>query len=204
MADLGLAGLPVPGGGQAPTVPAHLAPLALAIDQHLVQHAVDQADRNAKYSTAPLHTVVAAEDGSVWVKTSATTAVWATVYEPPPAWRPVTLASGMQQTGETTPQVRRIGRRVYLQGRINRVDGLNLTGEVVNLCRVPADCIPTELRTYPGACSLGGTTTDASGRWEILGTNSASAYGDPGDLLWWYQGEGGTPWTDLAGAVWLD
>ncbi|MCX4661508.1 hypothetical protein [Streptomyces uncialis] len=200
--DLGYALLPVPGGGQAPAVPGDLAALALALDPHLVQHCVDQADRDARYSTAPLHTVVTAETGALWIKTSAVTSTWATVWEPTPAWRPVVPAAGISQSGETPMSVRRIGNHIYLQGRCDRADGLNITGEPVNVGRVPADCVPVDLRTYSAACSLGGTTIQAAGRMEVLGTTSSSPSGTAGDLLWWYQGEGGAPWVDVSGNYW--
>lgn len=202
--DIGRAKLPVPGGGQGPTVPGDLAAFALVVDAHLMQHAVDQADRNTRYADAPLHTVVSGEDGSLWVKTSATLNSWATAYEPIPDWRPLSLKAGFALSGETPIGIRRIGTRVYLQGRVLKVDGTNLDGEAINVGSVPADCIPKNLRTWVGGCSMAGATTDGAGRWELLGTDSSSGVGVAGDLLWWYQGTGGTPWVDLAGSYWTD
>jgi hypothetical protein len=51
---------------------------------------------------------------------------------------------------------------------------------------------------------MAGTTTDATGRLEILDANTSSAYGDAGDLLWWYQGTDGTTWVDISGDYWMD
>ena len=44
MATIGYAGLPIPGGGDSPTTPGHLADLAEAIDPHLWQHVTNLAD----------------------------------------------------------------------------------------------------------------------------------------------------------------
>lgn len=206
MATVGLAGLPIPAGGDAPAGPGALAALALAIDPHLMQHVTDKAERDSLFATAPLHTVVTAEDGSLWVKTSATTSTWAIVYEPLPAWRPITLRTGMVQGDVALGVRRRQGTRVSLKGRVNKADGTNLNdpNAALNLGAVPSDCIPSGLRTLPGTCSLGGATVDAAGRIEIVGLNTSSAYGVAGDVLWWYQGTDGTPWVDISGDYWMD
>lgn len=205
MATVGLAGLPIPGGGDAPAGPGVLAALALAIDPHLILAVADKAERDSLYGTAPLHTVVTAEDGSLWVKTSATTSTWAAVYEPLPTWRPITLKSGMVEGDVALGVRRRQGTRVSLKGRVNKADGTNLLDAfALNLGAVPSDCIPSGLRTYAGSCSLGGPTVDAAGRIEIIGLNTSSAYGVAGDILWWYQGDTGTPWVDISGDYWMD
>lgn len=198
--NVGYANLPVPGGGQAPTVPGDLAQLALAIDRHLWQHVTDQAERDSLYATAPVHTVVTAEDGSTWVKTSASSNTWATIYEPLPAWRPLDLAEGIGVSTDYTPSIRRVGNQVHLIGAVNKVDGTNFTGDAIRLATVPADCIPPQLRRYAGTCSLAGETTDSACRVEITGYTNAS----PGVIQVYYQASGGTPWIDLAGSYWLD
>lgn len=205
MANLGYAQLPVPGGGQSPTVPADLAAFAEAVDPHLKQHATDLADRTTKYADAPIHTLVVADDGTMWIKLSSGTDTWATVWEPPPVWdRTLTLAAGLQ-VGDTTIGLMVVdgGRKVELKGRIERVDAGKINdANAVNLGSVPEDCIPSALRTWAGTCSAAGTTTDTTGRLEVLGDNSSSVYGDPGDLLWWYQGTDGTDWVDISGYYW--
>ncbi|MGW2090372.1 hypothetical protein ACWCQ6_36405, partial [Streptomyces sp. NPDC001880] len=127
MATIGYAGLPVPEGGDAPVGPGALADLATVIDPHLWQHVADVAERNSLYAGAPVHTVVTAVNGSVWVKTSAAANVWATIWEPTPAWRTLPLASGFQ-AGQNTPQIRLIGTRVHMRGRIIRTDGGLIVG----------------------------------------------------------------------------
>ncbi|MDX2863502.1 hypothetical protein PV338_46075, partial [Streptomyces scabiei] len=98
MANLGYAELPVPAGGQSPTVPAHLAALAEAIDPHLRQTATDLADRTTKYATAPAHTLVTADDGTMWLKISSVADTWVTIWEPPPLWDlTLTLSAGLQE-----------------------------------------------------------------------------------------------------------
>ncbi|MFH9011239.1 hypothetical protein ACH4C6_07665 [Streptomyces sp. NPDC017943] len=205
MATLGYAELPVPGGGQAPAVPADFAELAQAVDPHLVQFVANKAERDTKYATAPVHTIVSAADGTVWKKTSSSSNTWVTWWEPQPVWdRTLTLKPAFQ-TGDVSIGLMLLdgGRRVELKGRIERIDGTNITDpNAVNLGAVPSDCIPPALRTWPGTCSMAGDTTDGAGRLEVLGDNSSSAYGVAGDLLWWYQGTGGTPWVDISGYYW--
>nr|WP_173294448.1 hypothetical protein [Streptomyces sp. FR1] len=206
MANLGYAELPVPAGGQSPTVPAHLAALAEAIDPHLRQTATDLADRTTKYATAPAHTLVTANDGTMWLKTSSVSDTWVTIWEPLPTWdRTLTLASGFQEGDvEIGLMIVDSGRKVELKGRIEKTDATKITNpNAVNLGSVPNDCIPPELRTWPGCCSMAGTTTDAAGRLEVLGDSTTSAYGSTGDLLWWYQGTDGTDWVDISGYYWL-
>ncbi|MBL3670817.1 hypothetical protein JL475_33640 [Streptomyces sp. M2CJ-2] len=204
MATLGYASLPVPGGGQSPTVPADMAALAEAIDRHLVHYVANKAERDSRFASAPVHTIVSAADGTVWKKTAAGN-TWATWWEPAPGWdRTVTLKPAFQ-AGDVSLGLMLLdgGRRVELKGRVERVDSTNITDpNAVNLGSVPADCIPPSLRTWAGTCSMAGETTDGAGRLEILGTNTSSGYGVAGDILWWYQGTGGTPWVDISGYYW--
>ncbi|MEU9199026.1 hypothetical protein [Streptomyces sp. NPDC048332] len=204
MATFGYAGIRVPEGADAPAGPGALAELALDVDPHLVQHVTDAADRDAQYAAAPLHTLVSAEDGSLWIKTSAETNTWATISEPLSAWRPISLKSGFETLG--TVGVRRTdGVRVHLKGRLQHTDGTFINDpNCSNVGSVPPDCIPVDLGTWVGGCSLGGDTINAAGRFEVLGSNTSSAYGVAGDILWWYQGPGGTAWVDLAGSYWMD
>lgn len=204
MATIGYADLPVPAGGDSPTIPAAVAELATALDPHLIHHVYDQAQRDADFVLAPVQTLVIAESGMAWIKLASSSNSWATVYEPVPAWGTITLASGYEQ-GAATLGVRKMASGiVYLKGRIQATSG-NMDGgaAALNVGSVPDDCIPEFIGTITASCSLGGDTTDAAGRLEVLASNSSSSSGDPGDLLWWYQGTGGTPWIDISGYYWL-
>jgi hypothetical protein len=207
VATVGYAQLPVPGGGDAPAGPGNLYELAEAIDPHLVQHVADQAERDAEFATAPLHTVVAAENGSLWIKTDAGTNTWATIYEPVPAWRPVELLTGYQEDG-FTPQVRRIGNQVWLRGRLSRIDGTVIPTNGVAVATVPDDCIPQEqLGAYAATSSLAGDVVIGVGKLEVLNVGTASSLGDPGTITWWSQDgatAAGTPWINISGSYWID
>ncbi|GGX99697.1 hypothetical protein, partial [Streptomyces fructofermentans] len=152
----------------------------------------------------PAPIVAIAEDGTTWAKLDTT---WVTLFEPLAPFTPtITLKSGFEE-GVVPLGARRWagGTRVSLVGRITRTDAGQITdANAVNLGAVPSDCIPSALRTYPGTCSMAGTTTEAAGRIEILGESSTSAYGVTGDILWWYQGDGGTAWVDISGDYWMD
>lgn len=207
MPTIGYADLPVPAGGDGPAVAPDFAELATALDPHLVQHAEDKADRDARFATAPVQTLVVAEDGSAWLKLSSIANTWATVFEPLQDWQPLITLKAAFEEGSVELGVRvKDTSHVYLKGRIERIDGQNiLDANAVNLGAVPAGLIPpTELRTWTGACSMAGATTDATGRLEVLNTGTASAYGVAGDLLWWYQGTDGTGWVDISGDYWID
>ncbi|MDT0381440.1 hypothetical protein RM572_22020 [Streptomyces sp. DSM 42041] len=205
MATVGYANLPVPGGGDAPTGPAAVAALAQALDPHLVQHAVDIADRDATFASAPLHTLVTAEDGSAWLKTSAAANVWATVYEPDPEWRPLALATG-HQTSSFRPEVRRIGSQVWIRGQVERTDSAVIPNTGVALGTVPNDCVPQD---QPGqmavVCSMAGDPTVPAGRIEVLDANTSSSVGGPGTVVWWSQQGEGVSWVNLGGGTyWID
>lgn len=207
MPDIGKAGLPVPAGGDGPAVAADFAELATALDPHLVQHAEDLADRDARFFDAPVQTLVVAEDGSAWLKLSSIANTWAAVFEPLQDWQPlITLKSGFEESSVPLGVRVKDTTHVYLKGRIERTDGNKiLDANAVNLGAVPSSLIPpTELRTWVGSCSMAGTTTLAAGRLEVLNTGTASAYGVAGDLLWWYQGTDGTDWVDISGDYWID
>ncbi|MET9158297.1 hypothetical protein ABZX56_11265 [Streptomyces parvulus] len=200
MAEFGYAQLPVPGGGDAPTTPGHLADLASAIDPHLVQFVADQAERDSLYSEAPAHTVVSALDGTFWKKTSSSANEWATLWEPLPAFRPIELASGIGQSSENAPAIRLQGKKASLQGAVLKTDGTNFFGDAIKLGEVPDDCIPEQLRRFAGTCSLAGDTTDTACRVEVTGKTNAT----PGDIIVYYQVTAGTPWIDISGEYWLD
>lgn len=203
MATIGYAQLPVPGGGDSPLGPAALADLATAIDPHLTQHVTNRAQRDSLYSGAPRHTMVSADDGSLWLKTSSTANTWATIYEPVAAWRAVTPASGYQGA-EFAPLCRIDRGRVYLQGRLQRVDGGVFPTGGVKVGSVPADCRPAKYGSWAGGSGLTGDPVVGVGRLEVLGAASSTSTGTIGDILWYSQDGTGVPWLDLSGSYWLD
>ncbi len=210
MATIGYADIPVPGGGDGPTVPGHLADLAEAIDPHLWQHVDDLADRNATLNTAPKWTVAVAGDGTTWVKTSDSTNTWATLWEPLADWQPLTLASGYE-AGQTTPEGRIDRGHVYLRGRIQRTDGQLIPAAGVKLGTVPDEMIPEQISSFAGGASLTGDAMTGVGRVEIFSPDQdANALGGRGSLIWYSQDgmqDSGTPgvaWADISGSYWLD
>ncbi|WP_431980001.1 hypothetical protein [Streptomyces qinglanensis] len=205
MATIGYADLPVPTDPDAPTIPAALAEFAEAVDPHLRHTVTDVTERDTLFSDAPQHTLVTADDGTMWLKLVEATNSWATIWEPLPDWRAITLSSGLEPS--TIPcQVRREGKRAYTRGRVIKSDASNFYSptDPVKIGAVPSDCIPAELVSRPASCSLGGDTNDAAGRMEILNTGTSSGNGVPGDILWWYQGTAGTPYIDLPLDYWID
>lgn len=209
MATFGYAGLPVPGGGDGPTMPGHLAELAEAIDPHLWQHADDEADRDTKYSTAPALTAVVAPSGTVWIKTSSGS-TWVTVWEPLAEWQPLSLASGYE-AGQTVPEGRIDRGKVSLRGRIQRIDGGLVPAAGVKLATVPADFIPEQISSFAGGASLTGDPMTGVGRVEIFSPDQdANSLGARGSVIWYSQDgiqDSGTPgvvWVDISGSYWLD
>ncbi|MFF2651463.1 hypothetical protein [Streptomyces sp. NPDC058045] len=207
MATIGYAQLPVPAGGDSPTVPAHLAHLADALDPHLVQHVQNLADRTARLANAPLQTLAIAADGTTWIKTSADTDTWITLYEPLETWRTLTLAAG-HESASPTPQIRREGRQVHLRGRVQRTDGglIGTTNSAV-LANVPSDCIPKQLAAFAGGSSITGDPMTGVCRVEITSPSQAVGAG----LVQMYSQDGsqgggtiGTQWVDISGSYWLD
>ncbi|WP_448319223.1 hypothetical protein [Streptomyces sp. CO7] len=200
MASVGFAQLPVPGGGDAPTGPGALAALGLAIDPHLVHHVTDRAARDAQFATAPLHTVVTANNGSLWIKTSASSSTWATVYEPDPDWRPVALASGFQSGNAA---VRRIGKRVHVRGTITKSDGSAIVS-TTKLGDVPADCWPQHTARGAGGSTITGDPVVGLGRIEVLGQGSNVNGATNGALMWYSQDGSGTDWVGIDFSYWID
>ncbi|WP_240373033.1 hypothetical protein [Brevibacterium zhoupengii] len=77
-----LAKVPYPSGSDAPAAAADMMALAMATDPRLVLPAIDEADRDARYSDAPVSTmVVSGESRKIWVKTGPAPTDWWTVYE---------------------------------------------------------------------------------------------------------------------------
>ncbi|MEU4165574.1 hypothetical protein AB0F46_01650 [Streptomyces sp. NPDC026665] len=203
MATIGKADLPIPGGGDSPTTPGHLAELASVIDLHLLQHVEDVSERDAEFSTAPLHTAVTAEDGTLWLKTSASTNTWATIWEPDPGWRPFSLSSGFE-ADQTDPEIKRIGNQVWLRGRIKRTDGTPIVSNATKLGEVPDDCIPPQLASYAGGSSITGDPVVGVARFEVY--SPLNTLQDPGSLMLYSQDGDpyGFTWVDISGSYWKD
>lgn len=193
MATIGRANLPVPDGADAPLGPAALAELALAIDGHLPRPVADKAERDAQYADAPQRTMVVSAAGAVWIKTSSSTNTWATVYEPLPAWRPITLVDGLSVTGGYTPQYRIVGRQVHVRGRVEKTDGTPWVGSGAKIADTPPDAVPARLGVWAGGQSLTGDPSTAVCRVECATS-----------IVWWSQDGSGGMWVDISGSYWLD
>lgn len=72
---------PYPSGSDAPAAAADMMGAFMSIDAKLVHPAVDEADRNDRYGTAPLSTLVASgESEKLWMKTGPGSSSWMEVY----------------------------------------------------------------------------------------------------------------------------
>jgi hypothetical protein len=210
LATIGYAQLPVPGGGDSPTTPGHLAELAEAIDPHLWQHVTNVADRDARLDQAPAQTVAVAPDGTTWVKISSVTNTWVTVWEPLQAWQPVTLASGFE-AGQTDPEARIHNGQVHLRGTIQRTDGQLISANGVKLATVPNAMIPEQIARYAAPASMTGDAITGTCRAEVYSPDQdGNAIGGRGSVVIWSQDgeqDAGTPglmWVDISGSYWLD
>ncbi|MFF4040557.1 hypothetical protein [Streptomyces sp. NPDC001816] len=210
MATIGYAALPIPGGGDSPTTPAHLAELAEAIDPHLWQHVTNLADRDARLSDAPAQTVAVGPDGTTWVKVSGTTNTWATIWEPFEDWQPLTLASGFE-AGQTLPECRIDRGKAHLRGRIQRTDGQLISANGVKLGSVPTDFIPQQISSFTGGASLTGDAMTGVCRIEVFSPDQdANSLGGRGSIIVYSQdgmqdsGTAGLMWVDISGYYWLD
>lgn len=193
MATIGYADLPVPGGGDAPQWPGALAALAAAIDPHLVQHVTNISQRDGLYADAPLHTLVTADNGTVWIKTSATANTWGTIYEPLAAWRPITLAEGVTTAGGETPEYRIVGKRASVRGRVERVDGNPWHGSGSVIAPTPTEARPRIRATWAGGQSMTGDPVTGVCRIECGSS-----------IVWHSQDGSGGLWVDISGSYWLD
>jgi hypothetical protein len=209
VATIGYAELPIPGGGDGPTVPGHLAELAEAIDPHLWQHVTDLADRNTRFSAAPVWTVAVAANGTTWVKTS-TSNVWATLWEPLQEWQPLTLATGYE-SGQTVAEGRIYNGQVHLRGTIQRTDGQLISANGVKLATVPTSMIPEQIARYAAPSSMTGDAMVGACRLEVYSPDQdANALGGRGSVIGWSQdgqqdgGTAGLMWIDISGYYWLD
>ncbi|AQW55303.1 hypothetical protein ACIQPP_05640 [Streptomyces violaceusniger] len=204
MATIGRANLPVPAGGNSPTVPADIAALAEAVDPHLRHTVTNKAQRDTLFADAPAHTLVTADDGSMWLKVSSTSNTWVSIYEAPEAWRPLPLASGFT-AGEQAPEIRRIGTHVWMRGRVQRVDGaviFNLSA--TKIAQVPADCVPLALASGAAGQSVVGDPVTGVGRIEVLATGWERPEGGAGSVLWYSQDGTGSTWVGCDLEYWID
>jgi hypothetical protein len=209
VATIGYAELPIPGGGDGPTVPGHLAELAEAIDPHLWQHVTDLADRNTRFSAAPVWTVAVAANGTTWVKTS-TSNVWATLWEPLQDWQALTLATGYE-AGQTLPEGRICNGQVHLRGTIQRIDGQLISSNGTKLATVPTALIPSQIARYAAPSSMTGDAMVGTCRMEVYSPDQdGNAIGSRGSVVVWSQdgqqdsGVAGLAWVDISGSYWLD
>lgn len=82
MPNTPLAKVPYPSGSDTPAAAADMMAGFMSMDPRLVLPAIDEADRDAKYSDAPVSTmVVSGESKKIWVKTGPTATEWWVVYE---------------------------------------------------------------------------------------------------------------------------
>lgn len=210
MATIGYAELPVPGGGDSPTTPGHLAELAEAIDPHLWIPVTNLADRDARLSDAPTRTVALAADGTTWVKISDSANTWVTHWEPLQAWQPITLAAGFE-AGQTLPEARIDRGEVHLRGTIQRTDGQLISANGVKLATVPNAMIPDQIARYAAPSSMTGDAMVGTCRLEVYSPDQDSnSLGGRGSVIAWSQDgeqDAGTPglmWVDISGSYWLD
>ncbi|GGQ81362.1 hypothetical protein [Streptomyces flaveolus] len=200
--QIGRAQLPVPGGGQAPTTPGDMAALALAVDKRLVHPVDDAADRDATFGDADPGTVTVSVAGTVWVKVIDGT--WITAHEEPEAWRNLPLVAGYTG-GEESPKIRRVGKQVWIRGRVERTDGGLITSSGdIKIAQVPDDCIPKALASGGAGQSILGDLEIGLGRVEVLPIGWEKPSGGPGSVIWYSQEAPGSPWVGVDLQYWTD
>lgn len=123
------------------------------------------------------------------------------------AWRTLPLKSPFRgfNNGDPTwlPQIRRIGARVYVRGRVELSAGGNITTTqtAAGFCTLPSDCVPSRHIDAVSTATVGtsGTVQDGSLRYQIDGGSAnIVAYLDttgPYPL---------TPWMGVEFAYWVD
>ncbi|MDV6290338.1 hypothetical protein R2F25_30485 [Streptomyces sp. UP1A-1] len=143
-----------------------MAALALAVDKRLVHPVDDAADRDANFGDADPGTVTVSLAGTVWVKVADGT--WITAHEEPEAWRNLPLPAGYVG-GEESPKIRRVGKQVWMRGRVERTDGGLITSSGdIKIAQVPDDCIPKALASGGAGMTLLGDPVVGLGRVEVL------------------------------------
>lgn len=181
---------PIPEAADARDFPAIWLRYAQAVDDRFVLRAVDAADRDTKHPVVEPGTVcVGTGNGSVWVRTGA--GVWVTVYEPPGAWRTVTLAAGI--TSGPVLRTRRIGRQVFVEGGVYRTDQAELMNDDIGF--LPSDCWPTADKWFATGASSAGPTVQSTARVIVFTSGLVKAYTDQGT---------GTPSVNMAVSFWAD
>ncbi|MFE6494118.1 hypothetical protein [Streptomyces sp. NPDC057748] len=206
MVPFGFAGLPVPAGGDAPAIDAIIAAYSEVLDKHLLQLVTTEADRNAKLNGCPNGTVaVSTTTGTVWARAGGT---WVTWWEPIPAWRTLALSS-TYVAQEIIPQIRRVGKKVTIRGRVARADGgLIDARNGVKVADVPTDCRPAVLSTGAGGQSLAGDPMIGLCRVEVFGADTSTSLGGVGTVALYTQDGlttgAGTSWLGLDIEYWTD
>lgn len=129
-----LAKTPYPSGSDAPAAAADMMRFLTHIDPKLVHDAVDEADRDARYSDGPKGILVVSGDvKKVWLKIADGTPRWIAIYEDT-GWvdKGFTVAQGFEIGGHL--RARRVNKVVELRAHLLR------TG----------DAIKANQYTYPG------------------------------------------------------
>lgn len=82
MPNTPLSKVPYPSGSDTPAAAADMMAAFMSMDDRLVLNAIDQADRDARYSEAPTSTlVVSGPSQKIWLKTGDGPTDWITIWE---------------------------------------------------------------------------------------------------------------------------
>ncbi|MFE6426732.1 hypothetical protein ACFVOB_14840 [Streptomyces rochei] len=204
--DIGRAQLPVPSGSQSPTTPGDMAAFALRVDKFLAHPVDDEAERDARFADADPGTVTFSRvDGTMWgLVEGVNENTWVTIHEEPEPWRNLPLVSGFT-AGEEAPKIRRVGKQVFIRGRVQRTDGGLITSSGdVKLAQVPNDCIPVALASGAAGQTLLGDPVIGLGRVEVLPQGWEKPAGGPGSVIWYSQDPPGSSWVGVDLTYWID
>lgn len=144
-----LARIPYPTGSDAPAAAADMMALVMAMDARLVLPAVDEADRDAKYSDAPVSSmVVSGESKKIWLKTGPGPTDWLTVYADT-GW--VTEGFVVQDGWSITSiKARRNGVNTDIRGEFVRTGDDIESGPTGNITDEAIVSVPPQFRPEPG------------------------------------------------------
>ena len=176
---------PYPSGSDAPAAAADMMAMLMHDDAMKVLPAVDEADRDARYSTAPASTLVASgQSQQIWMKTGPGPTQWLTVWDDS-GWdeEGFVIKSGWNVTdvrARTWGPFTEIRGQFYRTGSpITAQSAGNITDTVI--CSVPPQHRPKDLAVigiFSATYTSGSMVLAPNGEISIMDAHSASVIDD--------------------------
>lgn len=180
MPNTPLTGIPYPVGSDAPTAAADMMEAFVHLDSRTVLPALDQADRDAKYSSAPASSlVVSGPSKRIWLKTGPNPGDWHDIYFDT-GWveNGFTITSGWQVRNKL--RARQVTDTIEIRADMVRTGADIQSDETGDIADEQIVAVPPQFRpllgsyavgNFRGSRTSGGTTLNGQGNVVLTDMN---------------------------------